>query len=76
MLASFPVSMLNQKPSDLGILNRFKLVPSRSRESPHCTDTEAVLFFRLHFGVLRELEPFASNAKPYFLIEGIYELLG
>ena len=31
MLASFPASMLNQKPSDLGILNRFKLDPSRSR---------------------------------------------
>jgi hypothetical protein len=30
MLASFPVSMLNQKPSDLGIPNRFKLDPSRS----------------------------------------------
>jgi hypothetical protein len=30
MLASFPASMLNQKPSDLGILNRFKLGPSRS----------------------------------------------
>jgi hypothetical protein len=31
MLASFPASMLNQKPSDLGILNRLKLDPSRSR---------------------------------------------
>ena len=31
MLASFPASMLNQKPSDLGILNQFKLDPSRSR---------------------------------------------
>ena len=30
MLASFPASMLNQKPSDLGILNQFKLDPSRS----------------------------------------------
>ena len=30
MLASCPVSMLNQKPSDLGIPNRFKLDPSRS----------------------------------------------
>jgi hypothetical protein len=30
----------------------------------------------LHFGVLRKLEPFASNVKPYFLIEGIFELLG
>jgi hypothetical protein len=30
MLASNPASMLNQKPSDLGILNRFKLDPSRS----------------------------------------------
>jgi SAM-dependent methyltransferase len=29
MLASFPASMLNQKPSDSGILNRFKLDPSR-----------------------------------------------
>ena len=32
MLASFPASMLNQKPSDLGILNRLKLDPSRSSE--------------------------------------------
>jgi len=31
MLASFPASMLNQKIPDLGILNRFKLEPSRSR---------------------------------------------
>ena len=30
MPTSFPASMLNQKPSDLGILNRFKLDPSRS----------------------------------------------
>jgi hypothetical protein len=30
MLACFPASILNQKPSDLGILNRFKLGPSRS----------------------------------------------
>jgi hypothetical protein len=30
MLASFPASMLNQKSSNLGILNRFKLDPSRS----------------------------------------------
>jgi hypothetical protein len=29
MLASFPASMVNQKPSDLGIQNRFKLNPSR-----------------------------------------------
>jgi hypothetical protein len=29
MLASFPASMLNQKRSDLGILNRFSLNPSR-----------------------------------------------
>ena len=32
MLASFPASMLNQNSSDLGILNRFKLDPSRSRQ--------------------------------------------
>jgi hypothetical protein len=32
MLASFPASMLNQKSSDLGILNRFKLDPSRSSQ--------------------------------------------
>ena len=30
MLASFPASMLNQKHSDLGIPNRFRLDPSRS----------------------------------------------
>jgi hypothetical protein len=34
MLASFRASMLNQKSSDLGILNRFRLDPSRSRERP------------------------------------------
>jgi hypothetical protein len=28
------------------------------------------------FGVLRKFEPFASNVKPYFLIDGIFELLG
>ena len=31
MLASFPASMVNQNRSDLGILNRFNLTPSRSR---------------------------------------------
>ena len=30
MLASFPASMLNQNRSDLGILNRFNLDPSRA----------------------------------------------
>jgi hypothetical protein len=29
MLASFPASMVNQMPTDLGIPNRFKLTPSR-----------------------------------------------
>jgi len=32
MLASFPASMLNQNTPDLGILNRLKLDPSRSRD--------------------------------------------
>jgi hypothetical protein len=32
MLASFPASMVNQNRSDLGILNRFNLTPSRSRD--------------------------------------------
>jgi hypothetical protein len=32
MLASFPASMLNQNRPDLGILNRFNLDPSRSRD--------------------------------------------
>src|ERR1700739_1060218 len=40
MLASFPVSMLKQKPSDLGILNRFKLVPSRGLARLHALDPE------------------------------------
>jgi hypothetical protein len=31
MLASFPASMVNQNRSDLGILNRFNITPSRSR---------------------------------------------
>src|SRR5215470_4116479 len=30
MLASFPARMLNQKSSDSGVFNRFKLDPSRS----------------------------------------------
>ena len=42
MLASFPASMLNQKPSDLGIPNRFKLDPSRSRE-----EMEALAFIAI-----------------------------
>jgi hypothetical protein len=29
MLASFPASMVNQNRSDLGILNRFNITPSR-----------------------------------------------
>jgi hypothetical protein len=33
MLASFPASMVNQNRSDLGILNRFNLTPSRSSVS-------------------------------------------
>jgi hypothetical protein len=32
MPASFPASMLNQNPPDLGILNRFNLAPSRSSD--------------------------------------------
>jgi hypothetical protein len=36
MLASFPASMVNQNRSDLGILNRFNLTPSRS--SSHLLD--------------------------------------
>jgi hypothetical protein len=43
MLASFPVSMLNQKPSDLGIPNRFKLDPSRSRVSAAKNEAIAVI---------------------------------
>jgi hypothetical protein len=35
MPASFPAGMLNQMPSDLGILNRFKLDPSCSRPNGH-----------------------------------------
>lgn len=33
MPASFPANMLNQKPADLGILNRLRLEPSRSEDS-------------------------------------------
>jgi hypothetical protein len=36
----------------------------------------AALLFRLQFGPLRKLEPFARNAKPYFFVERIYKLLG
>ncbi|MDI3468328.1 MAG: hypothetical protein OJF62_000391 [Pseudolabrys sp.] len=31
MLASFPASMVNQNPADLGIPKRFNLTPSRFR---------------------------------------------
>jgi len=31
MLASFPASLVNQKPADLGIQNRFSLTTSRFR---------------------------------------------
>jgi hypothetical protein len=34
MLASFPASMVNQKSTDLGIPNRFKLKSSRFRDTP------------------------------------------
>jgi hypothetical protein len=36
MLASFPASMLNQNQSDLEILNRFNLTPSRSSARISC----------------------------------------
>jgi hypothetical protein len=45
MLASFPASMVNQKPADLGIQNRFNLTTSRFRQSsrsevrPNCRCT-------------------------------------
>ena len=41
MLASFPASMLNQKPSDLGTLDQFKLYPSRSSAPAPCSSAEA-----------------------------------
>ena len=44
MLASFPASMLNQKIPDLGILNRFKLEPSRSRRQ----DSRQMGFLQQH----------------------------
>jgi hypothetical protein len=44
MPASFPASMLNQNPSDLGILNRFSLDPSRS---------SVVLCLSLHAGPIK-----------------------
>jgi hypothetical protein len=53
MLASFPASMLNQKLSDLGILNRFKLDPSRSS----VPDSEVRSISRSHvsnFGIERD----------------------
>lgn len=41
MLASIPASMLNQKPSDLGIPNRFKLDPSGSSVGTPMADAAA-----------------------------------
>jgi hypothetical protein len=36
MLASFPASMVNQKPTDLGIPNRFRLTSSRFNACRDC----------------------------------------
>ena len=52
MLASFPVSMLNQKPSDLGIPNRLKLDPSRSRRRISRSDLD----FDCRFSSILKLE--------------------
>ena len=46
MLASFPASMLNQNKPDLGILNRFKLDPSRSSLLYRSEKTGIYLSFR------------------------------
>jgi hypothetical protein len=45
MLASFPASMLNQNTPDLGILNRLKLDPSRSRPLRQLSTTFCVAYF-------------------------------
>ena len=46
MLASFQASMLNQKPSDLGILNQLKLDPSRSSPYFGSQDCEVHMMFQ------------------------------
>jgi len=43
MLASFPASMVNQKSTDLGIPNRFKLISSRFRLGEDITETLVVI---------------------------------
>src|ERR1700722_842640 len=45
-----PASMLNQKPSDLGITNRFKLEPSRSDDEKTSAQKPAALICRLGMG--------------------------
>jgi hypothetical protein len=42
MLASFPASMVNQKSTDLGIPNRFKLISSRFSVEALPDDVEAL----------------------------------
>jgi hypothetical protein len=76
MLASFPASMVNQKPGDLGIPNRFKLNSSRSSQVsqplilglPTCRPNMAAGFmkWRIVLGegtTKRELTRIETNTK-------------
>jgi hypothetical protein len=69
MLASFPASMLNQMPSDLGILNRFKLDPSRSRWLNRGTGKESRIEFA-PFGV-QVSQPDRANRARYHSCLGL-----
>jgi hypothetical protein len=59
MPASFPASMLNQNPSDLGILNRFSLDPSRS--SDEFTADFGGALEHISIGDCRLIGPLAEN---------------
>jgi hypothetical protein len=56
MPASFPASMLNQKPSDLGIPDRFKLDPSRSSFTNVHPDVGLLAVGERTSGTTRELD--------------------
>ena len=62
MLASSPASMLNQNRSDLGILNRFSLISSRSRPLPmESTPRIPGRVFALALGLTALITPLAVH---------------
>ena len=83
MLASFPASMLNQKPSDLGILNRFKLDPSRSSREhspidgtyPWARKEISIGFTGTYNDEGADFDATALAGKRSFRFKSIYQLL-